>query len=71
MTGPPSGSPRRLLAGLVPSWGHVATLLIASPIWYWPRYAFALQCLVPFYLVLFTCVKQNRLMTNSISFVPR
>ena len=51
-----SGAPRRLLLGLVPSWGLVATLLIASPIWYWPRYAFALQCLVPFYLVLFSLI---------------
>ena len=50
-----SGAPR-LLLGLVPSWGLVATLLIASPIWYWPRYAFALQCLVPFYLVLFSLI---------------
>lgn len=50
-----SGAPR-LLLGLVPSWGLVATLLIASPIWYWPRYAFALQCLVPFYLMLFSLI---------------
>lgn len=54
-----SGAPR-LLLGLVPSWGLVATLLIASPIWYWPRYAFALQCLVPFYLVLLSCVGRGR-----------
>lgn len=55
-----SGAPRNLLLGLIPSWGLVATLLIASPIWYWPRYAFALQCLIPFYVVLFTCMGQGQ-----------
>lgn len=38
---------------LVPSFALIATLLVASPIWYWPRYGAALQFLLPFYLALF------------------
>ena len=45
-------SPAALLA-LAPSLGLTATLLLASPIWYWPRYGAALQFMLPFYAALF------------------
>ena len=38
--------------GLVPSIGIALTLLIASPIWYWPRYGAVLQFCIPYYLLL-------------------
>ena len=44
---------RVTLLALVPSLGLVTTLLVASPIWYWARYALALQLLIPFYGALF------------------
>ena len=37
---------------LTASVGLLLTLLIASPIWYWPRYGAALQFLVPFYIAV-------------------
>lgn len=43
------GRPRWIIA-LVPSIGLLGTLIVASPIWYWPRYGFAVQLLIPFYL---------------------
>ena len=48
---------RDLLLALTPTVGLVFTLLIASPIWYWPRYALALQLLIPFYGTLFFWVQ--------------
>lgn len=38
--------------GLMPTIGLIATLLLASPIWYWPRYGVAEQIMLPMYLVL-------------------
>ncbi|WP_161471784.1 DUF6020 family protein [Adlercreutzia caecimuris] len=38
--------------GLMPTLGLIATLFLASPIWYWPRYGAAEQILLPVYLVL-------------------
>ena len=38
--------------GLIPSIGIALTLLIASPIWYWPRYGAVLQFCIPYYLLL-------------------
>ena len=43
----------RWLVVLVPSLGLLATLLVATPIWYWPRYAAAVQFLIPLYALLF------------------
>ena len=43
----------RWLVVLVPSLGLLATLLVATPIWYWPRYAAAVQFLIPVYALLF------------------
>lgn len=40
------------LVSLLPVLGLLATLLIASPIWYWPRYGAASQFLIPFYAFL-------------------
>lgn len=42
----------RLIIPLIPTFGLFATLLIASPICYWPRYAAAAQFLIPFYCAL-------------------
>lgn len=41
------------LVALVPSLALLATLIVASPIWYWPRYGAAVQFLIPFYVALF------------------
>lgn len=46
------GGETRWLVVLIPSLGLLGTLLIASPIWYWPRYAAAVQFLLPFYLFM-------------------
>lgn len=45
------------LLGLVPSGALMLTLFIASPAWYWPRYACLIQFLIPFYLALFLANK--------------
>lgn len=37
---------------LIPSLALILSLLIASPIWYWERYAAALQFLLPFYIAM-------------------
>lgn len=47
------------LIALLPTLGLLATLLIASPIWYWPRYGAAVQFLIPFYLLLFYLLKKQ------------
>ena len=36
------------LLALLPSFGLMATLVVASPLWYWPRYGAAVQFLIPF-----------------------
>lgn len=41
------------LAIVIPSLALIGTLVIASPIYYWPRYGAAAQFLAPFYLLLF------------------
>ena len=46
-----SGRPYRLIL-LMPSGGLIATLLLATPVWYWPRYGAALQFMLPVYLSL-------------------
>lgn len=43
---------RRYIIVFVPCLMLVASLLIASPIWYWERYGAALQFLAPFFLAL-------------------
>lgn len=47
-----AGKGRWVLA-LIPSIILVATLAIASPIYYWPRYGAALQFLIPMYALVF------------------
>lgn len=42
---------KKLLIPLAPSIGLIITLVVASPISYWPRYAAAEQYLIPFYTV--------------------
>lgn len=50
----------RWLVVLVPSFGLLATLLVATPIWYWPRYAAAVQFLLPFYICMFYLLYYRR-----------
>lgn len=45
---------------LVPTTAIIAALLVASPIWYWERYAVALQFLLPFYVVMLYCTGSVR-----------
>lgn len=40
------------MLALIPSLGLAATLIIASPIYYWPRYEFAVQLLIPLLILL-------------------
>lgn len=40
------------ILAILPSLGVLATMVIASPIWYWPRYGAAAQFLIPFYIAL-------------------
>lgn len=40
------------LIALLPSLALLGTLIVASPIWYWPRYGAAVQFLIPFYAAL-------------------
>lgn len=47
---------KRWLLVLAPSLALVCTLIVASPIWYWPRYAAALQFLLPLWIVLFAAL---------------
>ena len=39
--------------GLIPSIGVVLTLLVASPVAYWPRYGALLQFCIPYYVLMF------------------
>lgn len=47
------------LLALVPSGALMLTLFIASPIWYWARYACLIQFLLPLYITIF-CALRNR-----------
>lgn len=42
-----------LLIGFVPTTGLALSLLVASPLWYWPRYGAAEQMLLPLYIAFF------------------
>ena len=42
----------RWVIALVPSLALLGTLVVASPIWYWPRHGAAVQFLIPFYVAL-------------------
>ena len=53
-----SGRARWVIA-LVPSLALLGTLIVASPIWYWPRYGAAVQFLIPFYVALVVMRKQD------------
>lgn len=45
------GNWRRLVV-LAPALGLMATLIIASPIYYWPRYGLAQQLLLPLFIIM-------------------
>lgn len=53
-----SGRARWVIA-LVPSLALLGTLVVASPIWYWPRYGAAVQFLIPFYVALVVMGRQD------------
>lgn len=50
---------RILILVLLPSLGLMVSMLLATPILYWPRYAATLQLLIPVYavLIVFLCVQ--------------
>lgn len=50
---------RTLILALLPSLGLMASILLATPIFYWPRYAAALQLMIPVYaaLIVFLCAR--------------
>lgn len=43
---------REMVFALVPSLALVGTLVVASPIWHWPRYGAALHFLIPLYIAI-------------------
>ena len=49
----------RWVIALVPSLALLGTLVVASPIWYWPRYGAAVQFLIPFYVALVVMGRQE------------
>ncbi len=53
-----SGRARWVIA-LVPSLALLGTLIVASPIWYWPRYGAAVHFLIPFYVALVVMGRQQ------------
>ncbi|MDR3962115.1 MAG: DUF6020 family protein, partial [Eggerthellaceae bacterium] len=53
-----SGRARWVIA-LVPSLALLGTLIVASPIWYWPRYGASVHFLIPFYVALIIMAKNN------------
>lgn len=57
----PLSSNSKWLIPLLPSVALLASLLIASPIWYWERYAAATQFLIPFYIALILVIKRTNL----------
>lgn len=52
---------------LIPSLALILSLLIASPIWYWERYAAALQFLLPFYIAMFFVIPKISAATEQAS----
>lgn len=55
------------LLSLAPSLGLALTLVVASPIWYWPRYGAAVQFLIPFYVAVLVLLVQTKMSTRSDS----
>ena len=51
---------KRWLIALLPSLGLMATLLVATPLYYWPRYAWAIQLLIPLYMGLFALLSRRK-----------
>jgi hypothetical protein len=61
----------RYLLVLLPSVFLVATLLVASPIWYWPRYEVAVQYLLPLLCAFYGCLlPRGKLGQRSINLTP-
>lgn len=57
----------KLAISLIPTLGLFITLLIASPICYWPRYAAAAQFLIPFYCALLVLGSRTKKESNLCS----
>lgn len=49
----------RWIIALIPSLALLATLVIASPIWYWPRYGAAVQFMIPFYIAIVILLRKS------------
>jgi hypothetical protein len=56
---------KKVLLVLLPGVLLVATLLIASPIWYWPRYESVVEYSIPLFIVLYCCLPNVSLVTHS------
>lgn len=50
----------RWVLALVPSLALMLTLFVASPIWYWPRYAATLEFSLPLYIALFFLLSSQK-----------
>lgn len=62
-----AGDSRTVLA-LAPSLGIIATLLIAAPYYYWPRYGMAQFYLIPLYLYLaVSCMMKYKCQRDTVS----
>ena len=49
------------MLSLAPSLGVALTLVVASPIWYWPRYGAVEQFLIPFYVAVLVLLVQTKM----------
>lgn len=58
------GGWRRTLLGLLPALGVAASLVIASPMWYWPRYGAVEQLILPVVAMLFIILLRGRALAN-------
>lgn len=52
------------IISLIPTFGLFATLMMASPLCYWPRYAAAAQFLIPFYCALLLLSARSKVKTE-------
>lgn len=50
---------KRYLVALTPCLMLIASLLVASPIWYWERYGAAMQFLLPFFIAMPFAIKKK------------
>lgn len=60
---------RILILALLPSLGLMASMLLATPIFYWPRYAATLQLLIPVYIALIVLLSIR--LKNNVARTPK